>query len=126
MKHSEKLENLVVVGIEPFSNALATAQERIMSFSTALSFEVEFIARQEYIEQMDFASLHHLPGMIVVNASLALHHIQSEEQRLKTIESVKSLNPAAFVLIEPNVNHFEPDLMKRLKQCFHHFTAFLK
>lgn len=126
LKNSSELRKLVIVGIEPFSNALAMAKERIEHFGASMPFEVEFIAREEYIENMDFGSLHNLPGKIIVNASLALHHIQSGAQRLATIQSIRQLNPAAFLLIEPNVNHFETDLFERFKQCFNHFYSIFK
>lgn len=126
LKSTRTLKKLIIVGVEPFPKALSIARERILAFSNSLPFEVYFIAKEEYIEKMDFSTLVDLPGKIVVNASLALHHIQSAEQRLATLQRVKQLNPAAFMMIEPNVNHFESDLFERFKHCFKHFYSIFK
>ncbi len=125
-KDIKSLKKVVIVGIEPFPDALNMAETNIRSMSVALPFELTFVSICEYVEKIDFSAIPELTDNIIVNASLALHHIQSSEQRIKTIESIKNINPVAFLLIEPNVNHFEPDFNKRFANCFHHFYSIFK
>lgn len=118
----KNLERLVIVGIEPFEEGIGHAEKNINAFSGKLPFELEFIAIREYIEKVDFNMLRGLPAYRIVNASLALHHIQTSGQRDKILEGINSLNPVALYLIEPNVNHFEPDFYNRFQNCYRHFS----
>ena len=125
-KQLPNLKKMVIVGIEPFADALSIAERNINACRKEISFDLDFIPVAEYVENVDFAALGKLPGEIIVNASLALHHIQTKAQRNSTIAKVREINPTAFVLIEPNVNHFEPDYFLRFKSCYHHFYSLFK
>lgn len=120
-KHLPQLQKLHVVGIEPFSDALNMAQENILGYNGKVPFEISFTAIHDSVENVDFSTIQHDGGKIIVNASLALHHIQSDSMRLETIAKVKAMNPSAFILIEPNVNHYEPDFQARFENCYKHF-----
>jgi hypothetical protein len=122
-KHLNHLKKLVIIGIEPFAEALSKAEERINAYHGKVPFEIEFVAVQDYAEHVNYNTLSRVQGTIIVNASLALHHIQSDAQRFETISKIKSISPAAFILTEPNVNHFEPDLYKRFQNCYNHFYS---
>lgn len=118
-----QLKRLHIVGIEPFGDALAKAGELILACNGQVPFEVTFTGIHDTVENVDFAALKNPGGKVIVNASLALHHIQSGEQRTEAIAKVRAINPAAFLLIEPNVNHYEPDFFSRFKNCFNHFHS---
>lgn len=115
------LEKLHIIGIEPFGDALQLAEKNILELSKNAPFEITFTAIHDGVENVDFATIGNLQGKIIVNASLALHHIQSDQMRLDAIAKVKALNPNAFVLIEPNVNHFETDFYTRFQSSYKHF-----
>ena len=115
------LKKLHVVGIEPFEDALNMARENILALNGNLPFEISFTAIYDFVENVDFSKMDNLGGKIIVNASLALHHIQSEQLRSETIAKLKALNPDAFILIEPNVNHYEPDFFARFQSSYKHF-----
>jgi hypothetical protein len=117
------LKKLHFVGIEPFGEALARAEETILSYNGRVPFNVGFTGIHDAAENVDFANAGYLPGIVIVNASLALHHIQSAEQRDATIARIRQLNPDAFILIEPNVNHYEPEFHTRFDNCYNHFHA---
>lgn len=117
------LKKLHIVGVEPFGEALARAEETILSFNGQVPFKVEFTGIHDAVENVDFARAGYLAGIVIVNASLALHHIQSAEQRDATIARVRQLNPDAFMLIEPNVDHYEPEFHTRFANCYNHFHA---
>ncbi len=120
-KSLPQLKKLHVVGIEPFGDALNMAQENILGYNGKVQFEISFTAINDSVENVDFATIENVGGKIIVNASLALHHIQSDSMRLDTIAKVKAMNPSAFILIEPNVNHYEPDFHARFENCYKHF-----
>jgi hypothetical protein len=120
-KTLDSLEKLHVVGIEPFGDALAKAEAAILGCNGKVPFEVTFTGIHDSVENVDFSAIPTPGGKFVVNASLALHHIQSAQQRSEIIAKVKGLNPSAFVLIEPNVNHYEPDFYRRFQNCYKHF-----
>jgi hypothetical protein len=115
------LRHLCVIGIEPYGQALEQAGDTVQSLNGQAPFSIEFKGIQEGVEDITFSALGQLKGKVIVNASLALHHIQSAEKRQKVIEGIRSLQPAAFFLIEPNVNHFEPDFQQRFLHCYRHF-----
>lgn len=125
-KDLKHLQKLVFVGIEPYAEALQQAEANILAYQGTVPFEIEFVGILDGAEHVDFESIPGMTETILVNASLALHHIQSEEQRSATIASIRKINPAAFVLIEPNVNHYEPDFYKRFVSCYHHFLSIFK
>jgi hypothetical protein len=116
-----ELKNLHVVGIEPFAEALYKAEVSILSLNGKMPFEISFTGIHDSVENVDFSSIKNMGGKVIVNASLALHHIQSDSLRKDTIAKVKAMNPSAFILIEPNVNHYEPDFYARFVNCYKHF-----
>jgi len=120
------LKKLNIVGIEPFADALQKATVNINACSETVPFEIEFTGINAFIEEFDLSSLQQLPGVLIVNASLALHHIQDQQKRENVMAGIKKLNPAAFLLIEPNVDHFEKDLATRFHNCYHHYYNIFK
>ncbi len=121
-----QLKSLHIVGIEPFGDALEKAAAQITAQNDQTSFDLQFTGIHDSVEKLELQAIPNLKGKIIVNASLALHHIQSEALRLKTIARVKALNPSAFILIEPNVNHYEPDFYKRFQSSYQHFNHIFK
>lgn len=115
------LKTVNIIGIEPFADALNTAQENINNLKQLLNFQVNFYAINQFIEEINFSELVTGTCKLIVNASLALHHIQSAEKRNTVLADIKSLNPFLFLLIEPNVNHMEVDINKRFEHCYNHY-----
>jgi hypothetical protein len=120
-KYLPQLRKLNVVGIEPFADALAVAERNILAMNEKVLFEINFTGINDFVENVDFTTIPNVSGKVIVNASLALHHIQSDLSRSETINRVKDMNPGAFILIEPNVNHYEPDFYQRFKNCYRHY-----
>ncbi len=125
-KELTHLRKLTIVGIEPFENALRTAEEKIKQYKDQVGFELQFLAVPQYIEQTDLSRLADTNSAIIVNASLALHHIKTDADRNRVIKSIRNLNPKAFLLIEPNVNHFTNDLAARMLNCYDHFIGIFR
>ncbi len=120
-KYLPHLRQLNVIGIEPYADALAMAERNILSLNQKVLFDINFDGINDFVENVDFAAIQNVKGKLIVNASLALHHIQSDLRRLDTICKIKEMNPSTFILIEPNVNHYEPDFHKRFQNCYRHF-----
>lgn len=120
-KNLPNLRKMTIVGIEPFADALEKAGSMIESYRKNMPFEIEFVAIHDFSENVDFNEIAHLSSPLIVNASLALHHIPAQEQRVAIIEKIKRLNPLAFILTEPNSNHFEADFYQRFQNCYSHF-----
>ena len=120
-----RIKCLTIVGIEPFADALKMTETNIKRASENAPFEIKLIVKEAFIEQMKEEELREmLPTEydgLYVNASFALHHIQQMEQRKAVFEILKNLNVSAFVLSEPNSNHFEPSYAKRFQNCKNHY-----
>lgn len=125
-KNLPTLKKLRIIGIEPFGEALRKAEENITGFASTVGFDVEFIGIHDFAENIDFSTFAGISSTIIINASLALHHIQSAQKRMDVIRKIKSIHPAAFLLIEPNVNHFETDFPRRFINCYHHYFNIFK
>ncbi|GAA4464709.1 hypothetical protein GCM10023189_44370 [Nibrella saemangeumensis] len=121
------IRHLTIVGIEPFEDALASAQETISGLGASLPFTISFVAKQAFIEQVSLADLQQsLPSRhdgVYANASFALHHIQRAEARKQVFTNLKELPVQALVLSEPNSDHYEPNYGKRFRNCVNHYGA---
>lgn len=120
------LQKLVIIGIEPFPEALKQAEEQIKIAGCDKHFSVEFKPIIEKAEYVDYNSMMNLEGFIIVNASLALHHIQTWEQRRITLQGIKQLQADAFFLTEPNSDHTTSNFMKRFQNSYNHFLSLFK
>lgn len=118
------LKQIRIIGIEPFSDALKRTEFSLRQEFDHLPFRTEFIGICKFIEDLEASEISKIidnhPNLII-NASLALHHIQTLEKRNQVIRNLRQLNPIAFFLTEPNVDHFEPDFYRRFQNCYRHF-----
>lgn len=121
------LRHLTIVGIEPFGDALDTAQATISKLIDRLPFTVTFTPRLAFIEHLSLSDLQQLlPSQhddVYANASFALHHIQQAEQRRSVFANLKALPVKALVLSEPNSDHYEPNYAQRFQNCVQHYGA---
>lgn len=124
-KANNQIKCLHVVGIEPFADALKMTEQNIKHISENAPFEVKLTVKEAFIEQMNQDELlQMLPAQydgLYVNASFSLHHIQQLSQRKAVFEILKNLEVDAFVLSEPNSNHFELSYQKRFQNCKNHY-----
>ena len=120
-KKLSTLKKLHIIGIEPFAEALHMAETNIRACAETVPFGIEFTGVHGFAEEIDFSGFKPVSGILIVNASLALHHIQSSQKRNQVITAIKQLDPEAFILIEPNVDHYEKDFAIRFMNCYHHY-----
>ena len=118
-----KVKHLTVVGIEPFKEALQAAEKSFAALE--LPFQLTFILHTDFIEKMSLAEIQALLPSdydgLIINASFALHHIQSESQREVVFGYIQKLKSLAFVLSEPVSDHFEPHYATRFQNAVHHY-----
>lgn len=125
-----RIKNLTVVGIEPYGEALNATHQNITNISQSASFGIKLITKEAFIEKMTLDEISQLlPDNydgLYVNASFALHHIQTAEDRKLVFENLKTLKVDAFVLSEPNSNHFEKNYQKRFENCINHYGTLFR
>jgi SAM-dependent methyltransferase len=121
-----------VVGIEPSLETLKLAESTILERARALKVELYFHGIHGLAENLtdeDWAAIRRFRGDLFVSEAFAVHHIaghtEEETSRLRdqVLSRIRSLDPVAFVLAEPNSDHNEPDFFRRLTNCFHHFSV---
>ena len=124
LKTLPKLKKVTVLGIEPFEKALEIAEKSIME-QTDEKLSINFIGWNAFIENLTYDEIHQkikdIPGPLMINISLTLHHIQTLEKRHEVIGILRKLKPTALLLTEPNVDHYEPDFYRRFHNCYQHF-----
>lgn len=125
LEEQSDLKKLTIIGVEPFEEALKTAQKKFAAIAAEVSFEINFIPWNVFVQDISkrnmMKNLSPFRGELIINNSLALHHIQSLEQRDFVLDNMRDAEPRGILLIEPNIDHFEPDFHKRFKNCFQHF-----
>jgi hypothetical protein len=123
----KSLETVTLIGIEIQKESLEYSKNLIEDLKESLNFTLHFYPINRAIEEIAFDELRQLiPSgncKLVVNASLALHHVQSIETRTRILSNFASLNPDLLTLIEPNVNCFTNDFEERCMNAYEHFGA---
>ncbi len=122
------LRRLCVVGVEPQADCLVIAERRLAEVAAEVGVELSFRGLHGTAEGLPaeaWAALQDTPAPRVVNAAFALHHIADREDapREDVLAFVRSLEPVAVALCEPDVDHFEPQLRQRYRNCRRHFGA---
>ena len=122
---------LTVIGIEPGTAALAQAERLLRERAATLGLSLQFhgiAACSEALGAADWQTLRSLcPSRPIINGAFALHHIaddeQGRDQRQRVLRELLALDPLSLVLIEPDVDHLQPQLLPRFEACFAHFGA---
>ncbi len=125
-----QIKKLTIVGIEPYGEALKVTEQNISKISPNAPFSIDLITKEAFIERMALSEIQQLlPATydgLYVNASFALHHIQTAEDRKLVFETIKRLKVDAFALSEPNSDHFEKSYAQRFKNCINHYGTLFK
>lgn len=121
---------MTLVGIEPSSWSLELAEKNVLTVASKLGVDLSFVGLCNVVERLaqnDWRRVAEIcRGRPAINASFALHHVsdvEGRDARDDVLLRLRSLNPSLLVLAEPNVDHLEPDFMRRFENCFHHFST---
>ena len=123
---SSEIEEINVVGIEPSIQSLDITEKNIEEYDSG-SVKINLIKVEGFAEELDYADImSQVPDSseyFVINASFALHHIPQKAKRQDLLNKLKEIKPDVFLLSEPNVDHYCPDLKQRFQNCFGHFKV---
>ena len=121
------LETVTLIGIEIQKDSLEFSKNLLNELKTSLNYTLNFFPLHQAIEDIDFGELRRLiPNShhkLIINASLALHHIQTKESRAHVLGCLAGLHPDLLALIEPNVDCFTNDFEQRCINAYEHFGA---
>ena len=123
----KNLETVTLIGIEIQKDSLEFSKNLLNGLKTSLDFTLQFHPINQAIEEIDFDEISQLiPAgdcRLIINASLALHHIQTKESRAHVLKCLAGLHPDLLTLIEPNVDCFTNDFEQRCINAYEHFSA---
>ena len=127
LNECKSLETVTLIGIEIQKESLEYSKNLLNGMKSALNFKLQFYPINQAIEEIDFDEIRNLipanNGKLIINASLALHHVQAKEKRAHVLGCLAALNPDLLALIEPNVNCFTNDFEERCCNAYEHFGA---
>ncbi len=122
---STKLEKITIIGIDPHLGSLTKCQNRLIQLEARLPISIRFFPINDTAEKMSLRTIKNiiakLNGKLIINASFSLHHIVKAKDRKTLLRSLKDMNPALFLLTEPDTNHQEKDFYRRFQNSYTHF-----
>jgi hypothetical protein len=127
--NSSSLKSLTVVGLDPDQGNVDDA-EKILS-NHDWPFDFSYLGITDFLETMPETYWKQLESLsdegLFVNGAYALHHIAHEigdrSFRGKMINRLAAMNPVLMTLLEPNSDHDEENLGRRLQNCWNHFSV---
>lgn len=123
----KQLKNITVVGLEIYNDALKFTTSMMRELKKELNYSLVFLPINSSIEKINAESLKSIipssSSCLLINASLTLHHIQAENERLILFQKLKTLNPDLLTIIEPNTDCFTNNFDQRLLNVYEHFSA---
>ena len=121
------IKEVTLIGLDILKPALEFTLNTITNLKDELNYTLDFYPIHSQVESIDIESIKALVPShcekILVNASLTLHHIQQDEERLNLLHKLKSINPSLITLIEPNADCATDDFDQRVFNAFEHFSA---
>jgi hypothetical protein len=121
------LETVILIGIEIQKESLEFSKNLLNDLKTSLKYTLQFYPINQAIEEIDIDAIKRLiptnSSKLIINASLALHHVQTKEKRAHVLGGLANFNPDLLTLIEPNVNCFTNDFEERCINAYEHFGA---
>ena len=122
-----------IIGIDIDNDSLRETGEAIQHLADTLFPETVTI---EYTPIFAFAEAitsetwdairQHDTDVLGVISAFTLHHIPTQDQRQEVINQIAHCDPTLFVLLEPDVDHFTPQLAERVTNCWNHFGRVFK
>ena len=129
LKGNTRLKTVTVIGLDPDEGNVKDAETLLCGGDWG--FEVSYLGITDFIETMPetyWKQLESLsPEGLFINGAYALHHIAHETGdrsfRGNIIRRLGELKPVLFTLLEPNSDHDEENLSRRLRNCWNHFSV---
>jgi hypothetical protein len=127
LQKSNLVEELTIVGIEPFPDAILHARDRIGKAAKHVKFKLTSHFINGFAEDISADEIENLLpsgyNKLIVNSSLALHHIPTVKLRVHFFDQMMQLKPDTIILTEPNSDHMTSNWKQRVKNAFIHYQA---
>lgn len=121
------IKKVTLIGIEISAPALDFTRQQLQVKQTTYPFALEYHLLNKEVEQLTLSELLSLlpdgRRCTLVNASLTLHHIQSNDKRIELFEIIRQIHPDLMVLIEPHADTASEHYAERLINAAEHFSA---
>jgi hypothetical protein len=116
-----RLQELTIIGVEPFAEALSFAEQTVRQAASTLPFTLSFVGIQCLAEQLTTKQIRTaLPNpceRLAVNCAFALHHIPAATQRQQLFYWLREFQPH-LLLIEPHGEHLQDDWQARTRSAY--------
>ncbi len=130
----EQMPRLIkIIGIDIDTASLRETGEAIQHLANTLfpaTTKIEYtpvFAFAEAITPGTWAEIqNHDTDLLGVVSAFTLHHIPTLELRQEVLQKIAACDPTLFMLLEPDVDHFTPDLSERLVNCWNLFGTIFK
>jgi hypothetical protein len=127
------LNAITIIGIEPSRESLDIAQKRLDSIAIETNIQYRFVGINTMFEELDESDWELIQKetggstkACVINASFALHHVQPINARLQLFQKLRTLQPKAFLIIEPYADYTSDNLLLRFNNAWHHYGLTFK
>ncbi len=125
----DKMPKLIkIVGIDIDNESLRETGEAIEEITrtlfpktTVIEYTPIFAFAEAITTETWEAIQEHNTDTLGVISAFTLHHIPTQTQRETVLSQVNQCAADLFVLLEPDVNHFTPNLSERVANCWNHF-----
>ncbi|MFI2077385.1 GRAS family protein [Streptomyces triculaminicus] len=127
------LRRCTVVGMDPDTESLAKAEKRLRDSDavTKYGLDLDFLAIPRIAEEAaGWQCIAALNGVLVVNSTLAVHHMQDplpgHDARDEFFQRLRLLDPAVVVLTEFDSDHHDVSLPQRFFNSWSFFGSILR
>ena len=126
---SDKMPELIkIIGIDIDNESLRETGEAIRHIAdtsfpktTVIEYIPIFAFAEAIADETWKAIRNHDTDSLGVISAFTLHHIPTQIQRQQVLNQISSCASDLFILLEPDVNHFTPQLSARVANCWKHF-----
>lgn len=121
------IKKITLIGIEISAPALDFTRQQLQDKQSTYPFVLEYHLLNMEVEELTLSKLlSFLPEQrecTLVNASLTLHHIQTNAKRIELFEIIRHIHPDLMVLIEPHADTASENYTERLINAAEHFSV---
>ncbi|KOV84599.1 GRAS family protein [Nocardia sp. NRRL S-836] len=128
-----ELRHCTVIGVDPDRGSLATAERTLRLAAAEHGVDLDFLPVAKVAEDLDdedWTTLSRIDVPLVVNASLALHHMQDptpgHDARDEFFQRLRELEPCGLVLNEFDSDHHEVSFPQRFFNSWRFFGTILR
>jgi len=121
------LQSVTVIGTEILQSSLDFCKNYVETVSHRFHYTLQFHGLTGAVEDLTreavTALLPETNDVLLINASLTLHHVQQMEQRKRIFEELYALQPALLTLVEPDTDCFTDNEEHRILNAYEHFGS---